>query len=581
MLHIQKLLQAVGQQIYRLVQFPYGGLLFWILPLLLCNSGDSSLIAHDEGLYAWRSRQMLDSGDWVAPWGNAHHKTPGIYWLIAISYKLFGVSEASARLPSMIAGILCLFILYEIGNIFLGKKVAWLAAAILSVEFLWLQSCRLASPDVPMILLVLFAILAFIKTELSRKYSHIWIFLAGLSFGLGFLLRSFMIFLPMAALLPYLIGEHRRHRHLTNPMFYLGFLTGLIPTLIWLWLSWRRYGHLSFGELFKFVIDLSSEDRNRNGLLFYVWNIPLKSFPWGFFSLLGLGLTIYRPIPRYHLILVGFPLVLFAELSLFSTRLSHYALCLYPFIALLAAVGLEWLSRIYDVAWKCGVNNPGGDVKFELWRCFGFQSYHNWRYASTSKLKNTTLFYLAISAIRNLPRYLSYAFGVLGVVILLASIVALNSLDVDIKKYAITAAILGIGWLSLPVVWICRFHLQQKVFTSRYWIASWLIPCWLSLAVAGVLGLLGDYNPELRMFFQQRAIASILQTHPVYFAQADDKNSILLNFYTPIHGKRVNNLSEIPVFSYAWISAPKIETLSPNYRIIGSVKNYQLIQVLP
>ena len=125
---------------------------------------------------------------------------------------------------------------------------------ILSVQFLWLQYCRLSTPDVPMIFLVLLAILAFIKTELHPKYRYFWSFIAGLSLGLGFLVRSFMIFLPIIALLPYLIWEHRRHRHLTNPILYLGFFVGLIPTCVWLWRSWMRYGNDSYEELLKFVV---------------------------------------------------------------------------------------------------------------------------------------------------------------------------------------------------------------------------------------------------------------------------------------------------------------------------------------
>ncbi|MHC5600085.1 MAG: ArnT family glycosyltransferase, partial [Nostoc sp.] len=214
---------------FRLVGWlPYLSLLVWILPLLLFTSGHNSLIAHDEALYASRARLMFDSGNWITPWERAHHKTPGPYWLIASFYKLFGMSDMSARVPSMIAGIFSLWLVYEIGKIMLCKKLAWLAAAILSVEFLWLQYSRLSTPDVPMIFLVLLAIWSLIKTELHTKYRYFWSFLAGLSLGLGFLVRSFMIFLPIIALLPYLIWEHRRHRHLSNPILYLGFFVGLI-----------------------------------------------------------------------------------------------------------------------------------------------------------------------------------------------------------------------------------------------------------------------------------------------------------------------------------------------------------------
>lgn len=116
-----------------------------------------------------------------------------------------------------------------------------------------------------MVLLVLLAIWSFIKTELHPKYRYFWTFLAGLSLGLGFLVRSFMIFLPITGLLPYLIWEHRRHRHLTNPILYLGFFVGLIPTFVWLWLSWLHYGNQSFEELLNFLLFLSSNDPYDNG----------------------------------------------------------------------------------------------------------------------------------------------------------------------------------------------------------------------------------------------------------------------------------------------------------------------------
>ncbi|MGH2416438.1 MAG: hypothetical protein ACRDEA_22650, partial [Microcystaceae cyanobacterium] len=71
---------------------PHIALLIWLLPLLLFSSGESSLMAHDEGLYAWRSRFMIDTGDWIHPWTTPHHKTPGFYWLIASFYTLFGMN---------------------------------------------------------------------------------------------------------------------------------------------------------------------------------------------------------------------------------------------------------------------------------------------------------------------------------------------------------------------------------------------------------------------------------------------------------------------------------------------------------
>jgi Dolichyl-phosphate-mannose-protein mannosyltransferase len=523
--------------------FPYLSLLLWILPLLLFTSGNNSLMAHDEGLYAWRSRRMFESGDWINPWSEPHHKTPGPYWLIASFYTLFGISEFSGRLSSIIAGIFSFLLIYEIGKILLNKKVAWLAVAILSVEFLWLQYCRLGTPDVPMIFLVLLGIWSLLKAELSPQNRFFHIFIAGLSFGLGFLVRSFMIFLPIVALLPYLIWENRRHKHLSNPILYLGFVVGLIPTLTWIWLNSQRYGNDSLTEIFKFVFRLGSNERGGNGIIFYFWNLPALAFPWFFLSLIGLILTIHRPIPRYQLILVGFPVVLFAELSLFSTRLPHYSLSLYPFIALLAAVGLNWLGNIF--------NKWGGRQKY---------SPHD--------------------NMEKFLRNISYAFTVLAVLFLLATIVILTLGNAEIYKYATLALAFGLGLLILPLVSIARYLFGKKFITARYWIAGWLIPAWLVLAVAGSNGFLGDYNPDMRTFLAQKAIASILQTHPINFVQVGDKTGVLLNFYTPHHGKRVDNISQLPGDSYAWISAKQAAESSTPHRVIGTVQKYQLIQVL-
>ncbi|MEA5596261.1 ArnT family glycosyltransferase, partial [Rivularia sp. UHCC 0363] len=279
---------------------PYLSLLVWIVPLLLLGIGNNSLMAHDEGLYAWRSRLMYDSGDWINPWESPHHKTPGFYWLVAVSYSLFGVNEISVRLPNMVLGVLSVFITYEIGKILLNQKVAWLAAAILSVEFLWLQYSRLGTPDVPLVFLVLLGILSLLKAEVNFKYRYLWGLIAGCSFSLGFLLRSFMIFLPIIALLPYLILLHRRHHHLANPMLYLGLLLGLVPTIIWLKLSSLRFGSDSFAQLINFVVQQGSSERVNNNWAYYFWNIPILAFPWSLHGLLGAGLLIRDFLSKYN-----------------------------------------------------------------------------------------------------------------------------------------------------------------------------------------------------------------------------------------------------------------------------------------
>ncbi len=525
---------------------PYFALLLWTVPLLLLGSDQSSLMPQDEAMYSVRARWMVESGDWLTPqsWGElVYEKTPGTYWLIAFCYKLFGVSDIASRLPAQLACILSTFLTYKIAVILLKREqIARFAAAILSVSYLWLQGSRLATANISMISMGLLGIWCLLHANQSRYFSR-WCFAAGLSFGLGFLIRGQMIFLPMTALLPYLIlSPHRRHP-LANPMLYLGLVVGLMPTILWFWLSWAKYGNVVFEQFFNLVKRIASEQRNGNSPLFYLWNTPLKAFPWPFFSILGL-IPVWRKSAS-RLILIGCPLVILAEISCVATRLPHYALMLYPFMAMLAAVGLDWLGMIYE--------------------------------------RGTKHKYLVVC--------LSYGFGGLGCLLFLGGMglefAPLFNLKeyIYLQKYGMSGILLGLGWLTLPLMWIFRQR-GNKLFTAKYWVASWLVSAWLGLAAIAATGLFSDFNPDVKVFFRERAIASTVQHQAINFVVQEtqslttggDPDLLLLTFYTPHWGQRFRQVSELPAKGYAWVSPESSVWSAAEYRHLGTFHGWKLIQ---
>jgi 4-amino-4-deoxy-L-arabinose transferase-like glycosyltransferase len=90
--------------------------ILWIVLILstlyLCyfhNLGVLGLVGSDEPRYAWIARDMQETGDWITPrlygmpW---FEKPPLYYWGAALSFKFFGASETTARLPSAISALL-------------------------------------------------------------------------------------------------------------------------------------------------------------------------------------------------------------------------------------------------------------------------------------------------------------------------------------------------------------------------------------------------------------------------------------------------------------------------------------------
>ena len=71
--------------------------------------GAIGLVGPDEPRYAWIARDMAETGDWVTPrlYGRPwFEKPPLYYWGAAMCFKLFGVSEVAARLPSALSALL-------------------------------------------------------------------------------------------------------------------------------------------------------------------------------------------------------------------------------------------------------------------------------------------------------------------------------------------------------------------------------------------------------------------------------------------------------------------------------------------
>ena len=156
---------------------PFLFILIYILCYFIIDFSTQSLVAHDEGLYARRARLIEYSDNWFSPpFSSAHHKTIGSYWLTALAIRLFGNSELSLRLPSILASFFCLITSYLIALKITNKKIALISIFSLSSMPLWIQYSRYASPDIPFVfcnLLVILFLLQSLESLTNNRISGI------------------------------------------------------------------------------------------------------------------------------------------------------------------------------------------------------------------------------------------------------------------------------------------------------------------------------------------------------------------------------------------------------------------------
>jgi 4-amino-4-deoxy-L-arabinose transferase-like glycosyltransferase len=136
-----------------------GGL--WAVVFLASSGYPPALLDDADTVHAEAAREMAETGDWITLHANGLRyleKAPLMYWAVAASYKLFGVSEFSSRIPIALATLGLMLATMMFGRFAFGEKAGFYAAlAVGSCVGIYLFT-RVLWPDV---LLTLFITLAF------------------------------------------------------------------------------------------------------------------------------------------------------------------------------------------------------------------------------------------------------------------------------------------------------------------------------------------------------------------------------------------------------------------------------------
>ena len=125
--------------------------------------GTPGLFDADEPAYAQAAREMLARGDCVTPYFNGQprfDKPILFYWLIIVSYEVFGITEFAVRFWSALAALGLVLLLWRAARRWNGERAALWTAIAFSTNLLTALLARAAVTDMLLTFFVTAAILA-------------------------------------------------------------------------------------------------------------------------------------------------------------------------------------------------------------------------------------------------------------------------------------------------------------------------------------------------------------------------------------------------------------------------------------
>jgi len=328
-------------------------LLVMVFILFFYKLGSYPLFDLDEPRYAEAAREMLESGNWITPYFNYElrfDKPVLFYWLVAFSYKMFGLSEFAARFFSAVAATGIVLMLYLFGRRWISGRFGFFASLILATSLMMIGNARMSITDMTLAAWMTATTLCLF---MAAHHNLRWWLAAGVFAGLGVLTKG-----PVALVVPgaifclytLLIGEFRRC--LFNRWLPLALLVCIAVAAPWYILAYRENGHIFVDALMKHNVTRFADtvSGHKQPVYFYVIVLLVGFLPWTVYlpaairRLLSEAMRSHREhvanrhypylVSLYAAVWIAFIFVFF---TVSNTKLLTYILPLFPALALLTA----------------------------------------------------------------------------------------------------------------------------------------------------------------------------------------------------------------------------------------------------
>jgi 4-amino-4-deoxy-L-arabinose transferase-like glycosyltransferase len=308
----------------------------------------------DEAIFSTATKEMVESGDWITPTYNGeirYDKPIFFYWVMALSYKAFGVNEFGARFPSAVAGFLLALSLYFFAKRVCNETVAFYAMMATCLSAYFLVYSRSAVTDMVLILFITLSLFSFyIAVSKDRRYIYgFYLFSA-----LAFLTKGLIgIVFPFGIAVIYMLitGGFRGLLKIFDLKASLLFILVAVP---WYAAQFAINGDDFFQQFFmkhhfKRYTDVISG--HKGPFYYYVITLAIGISPWIVFMPAGIVRAARERTGILLFSAIWFAVV-FIFFSFSTTKLPNYILAALPPVAILIAAGMTDLNiRAQKAAW--------------------------------------------------------------------------------------------------------------------------------------------------------------------------------------------------------------------------------------
>jgi 4-amino-4-deoxy-L-arabinose transferase-like glycosyltransferase len=257
----------------------------------------------DESLYAISAWEMGATGrlvgtTFLGALDYYNTKPPLNVWLIALSFKLFGIGLVSLRLVSAISAWLTVAVLQDWVRRAFGPAIALFAALVLATSFgfVYVHSGRSAETDAFFTLLILLTVVT-LWAEQRNPWHRVW--LGPLSAAV-FLLRGSAVLMPIAIAAAVIIGR-KPVRTIPWRATAIAALLFIVPVGGWAIARWRLDGWRFFDLMLNYDFIARSFtviEEHPGSPLFYLNILQKHHYDW---LLAGVAALLLSPIPWQRL----------------------------------------------------------------------------------------------------------------------------------------------------------------------------------------------------------------------------------------------------------------------------------------